>query len=88
MTAAELMEITLLLREEAQRQFEYWLTISFAIIAATFIARKFLTAKTSALLGTRCADRQQLSGHHSACLSFYVRDPIGALVSLHQLRWS
>ena len=37
------MEITLLLREEAQRHFEYWLTISFAFIAATFIGRKLLT---------------------------------------------
>ncbi len=42
MTAAETLEIVMLLREEAQRSFEYWLTISFAFIAATFLGRKML----------------------------------------------
>jgi len=28
---------------EAHSQFEYWLTISFAIIAAAFVGRKYLT---------------------------------------------
>jgi hypothetical protein len=42
MSAAELLEITMLLREEAQRSFEYWLTITFAFIAATFIGRELL----------------------------------------------
>ena len=51
MTAAELMEITILLREEAQRHFEYWLSISFAFIAATFIGRKLLVPKVATLVG-------------------------------------
>lgn len=51
MTAFELMEIGFLLREEAQRHFEYWLTISFAFIAATFVARKMLDSKMATMFG-------------------------------------
>lgn len=51
MTAPELMEITLMLREEAQRQFEYWLTISFAFIAGTFMGRRLLARKVAVLFG-------------------------------------
>ena len=51
MTVAETLEIVLLLREEAQRSFEYWLTISFAFIAATFLGRKLLTPRVSVAFG-------------------------------------
>ena len=37
----------MMLREEAQRHFEYWLTISFAFMAATFIGRKLLSPKVA-----------------------------------------
>ena len=50
MSAFEYLEIALALREEAQQQFEYWLTISFAYIAATFFGKELLTAKTSWVL--------------------------------------
>lgn len=50
MSAFELLEVALTLREEAQRQFEYWLTISFAYIAATFFGKDLLTPKTSLAL--------------------------------------
>ena len=51
MTAADALEIVMLLREEAQRSFEYWLTISFAFIAATFLGRKLLTSRVSLAFG-------------------------------------
>ncbi len=51
MTAAETLEIVMLLREEAQRSFEYWLTISFAFIAATFLGRRMLKPKFSVAFG-------------------------------------
>ncbi|MDJ0760540.1 MAG: hypothetical protein QNJ19_14190 [Woeseiaceae bacterium] len=51
MTAAETLEIALLLREEAQRSFEYWLTISFAFIAATFLGRRLLKPGVSVAFG-------------------------------------
>ena len=51
MSAADYLEIVLLLREEAQRSFEYWLTISFAFIAATFFGRNLLEAKLSIVAG-------------------------------------
>ena len=41
----------MLLREEAQRSFEYWLTISFAFIAATFFGRKLLEPKVAGAVG-------------------------------------
>ena len=51
MSAAETLEIVLSLREEAQRSFEYWLTISFAFIAATFIGRNMLKPKIAWAFG-------------------------------------
>ncbi len=51
MSATETLEIVLLLREEAQRSFEYWLTISFAFIAATFIGKNMLKPKVAMVSG-------------------------------------
>jgi hypothetical protein len=51
MSASETLEIVMLLREEAQRSFEYWLTISFAFIAATFIGRELLRPKVALVFG-------------------------------------
>ena len=47
----DILEIVLLLREEAQRSFEYWLTISFAFIAATFFGRSLLQPRLALALG-------------------------------------
>ena len=52
MTAFELLAVAFMLREDAQRHFEYWLTISFAFIAATFIGRRLLTPQVSLAIGT------------------------------------
>ena len=51
MSAAEILEIVMLLREESQRSFEYWLTISFACIAASFIGRRILTRRVAFAFG-------------------------------------
>jgi hypothetical protein len=51
MSASETLEIVLLLREEAQRSFEYWLTISFAFIAATFFGKNILKPKVALAFG-------------------------------------
>lgn len=52
MSAAETLEIVMFLREEAQRSFEYWLTISFAFIAATFLGKELLKPKIALAFGT------------------------------------
>lgn len=40
-----------MLREEAQRHFEYWLTITFAFMAATFVGKTVLRPRISLLFG-------------------------------------
>ena len=37
-SAAELMELLLMEQSEINSQFEYWLTISFAVVVASFVA--------------------------------------------------
>ena len=51
MSASETLEIVMLLREEAQRSFEYWLTISFAFIAATFVGKELLKPRIALVFG-------------------------------------
>ena len=51
MTSFELMEIAFLLGEESQRHFEYWLTISFAFIAASFFARTLFKPMVAVAFG-------------------------------------
>ena len=88
MTAFELMEVTMMLREEAQRHFEYWLNISFAFMAATFIGRKMLTRKvalcfaamytlTVSLLITRYTVSGRASDHYLELAIRQGAEPVG-----------
>ena len=49
---AELIEIALLLRGDAQTQFEYWFSITFAVIGAAFFGRRYLTNQIRATVST------------------------------------
>jgi hypothetical protein len=44
-SAAELIELTLIANELLDAQFEYWLSISFAAVVATFIGGDYLSRK-------------------------------------------
>ena len=99
MTAFEHMEVALMLREEAQRHFEYWLTISFAFIAATFLGREVLKPKfaipfgalyvlTVALLIARYAECGTAANRFMALAVEQGAEPLGSLASVAFLRLS
>lgn len=47
LSSGELIEILLGLSEDAQNQFQYWLTITFALIVAVTIGKKYLDSVLS-----------------------------------------
>ena len=50
MSTAELIEIAQLFRDSLDAQFQYWLTTTFAVIVASFIAREKLDKKLRAVV--------------------------------------
>ena len=99
MTAFEHMEVAMMLREEAQRHFEYWLTISFAFIAATFIGREVLKPRfavpfaalyllTVALLLARYAECGIAANRFLALAVEQGAEPLGSLGAVAFLRIS
>ena len=51
-STAELFELALIFRTDAADQFQYWLSITFAIIAASFLGRDYLTNRLGVAVGT------------------------------------
>lgn len=99
MNPFEHMEIALMLREEAQRHFEYWLTISFAFIAATFIGRSVLKPSfaipfaalylmTVSLLIARYAECGIAANKYLALAAEQGAEPVGSLELVAFLRIS
>ena len=52
MTAFELLEIALILRDDMQEQFEFWLSITFAVIISSFFAGSRILPSWRVLIGS------------------------------------
>ena len=79
-STAELLELGLLLRDDIEDQFEFWLSVTFAVIAASFVAGAKLKLSWRAVIGglyvlttSLFYIRFRMSG---ALLSSYVQEAI------------
>ncbi len=99
MSAGDYMEIAMMLREEAQRHFEYWLTISFAFVAASFFGRGILKPNLSiplagiylltvALLVARYAECGMAANRYLDLAVQQGAEPLGSLTVVAFLRMS
>ena len=50
-STADLLELGLLLRDDIEDQFEFWLSVTFAVIAASFVAGAKLKLSWRAIVG-------------------------------------
>ena len=50
-STAELLELALMLREDLEDQFQYWLSITFAVIVSSFVAGDRLKTSWKTVIG-------------------------------------